>query len=271
MRGMNVGRAIGAMVLVLAIACSGDSTGPAAIGDEDVALAAVGVDPSLTAAPGQASLPGLMLDMHVFFPRFGMPAFGDGRQCTFSEAEDRFVCVPVIRNGLTFTRSFAFYDADGNSQPQRDENTRSMNTQVGVTGTIVLDRGSVEVDRESDLTVSGLGAESTEHTLNGTEQGTTVATRSTDRGTLTVTQESGDTVTNVVVRAPRDRDDWPLSGTVVHSAHSTVQAEGRDKRSYTRRELVTFNGRRLVPLVITRNDESRNCILDLMTRRVRCE
>lgn len=269
MRKSNLGRAVGAMMVVLAAACGGDSAGPTAIGDEDVALSVAGVDPSLAAMPGQASLPGLTLDLHVFFPRIGAAPFADG--CSYSAADSRFLCDPVLRNGLTFTRSFALYDADGNSQQQRDENTRSLNTRVSVTGTIALVNGSVTVDRSSDLTVAGLGESDSEHTLNGTERGTTVATRSTDRGSVTVTEQSGDTVTNVVVRAPRDRDDWPLSGTVVHAARATVAVEGRDPKHFVRREVVTFNGRRIVPITITRNDVTRSCLLDLYARRVRCE
>jgi len=271
MRTSFFGRALGATMLLVAAACSDSSNSPTGIGDEDVALSAIGVDPSLVAMPGQASLPGLTLDMRAFFPRFGSPIFGDLSACAWSPDVERFVCDPVMRNGLTFTRSFALYDADGNSQQQRDENTRSVDRQVGVAGTVTLDRGSVTIDRSSDVTVSGLGRESTEHTLNGAEVGTTVATRTNDQGRLTVTEQSGDTVTNVVVHAPRARDNWPLSGTAVHAAKATVEATGKPTKTYTRREVVTFNGTRLVPVVITRNGLTRECTRDLMTGRVRCE
>ena len=83
--------------------------------------------------------------------------------------------------------------------------------------------------------------------------------------------QSGDTVTNVVVHAPRARDNWPLSGTAVHAAKATVEATGKPTKTYTRREVVTFNGTRLVPVVITRNGLTRECTRDLMTGRVRCE
>lgn len=270
-RASSLGRVAVATILVLAAACSDATKSPTGLDSDDDPLVSMGIDPTATATPGQASLPGLTLDLHAYFPRIGARAFGDEWNCSFSQDVERFVCDPVQRRGLTFTRTYAFYDADGNSQPRHDENTRSMNTQVGVTGTLALDDGSLSVDRASELTVTGLGRESAERTLNGTERETTVATRTRDGGTVTVTEVGGDTVTDVVVRAPRDRDDWPLSGTAVHSAKVTVEATGKEARTFTRRAVVTFNGTRFVPVVITRNDVTRSCIRDLLTHRTRCE
>ena len=73
------------------------------------------MDPSIGTISGQASLPGLTMEPASTYA--GSLASSD--QCTSSADVGRIVCVPVIRNGLTITRSIAFYNAAGQPQPRR--------------------------------------------------------------------------------------------------------------------------------------------------------
>lgn len=253
-------KTLGTLVLLLGItACSTESVAPP-VREEEISA----IDPAVGAAAGQASLPGLVMDFSATTP-------GPAPDCAWDDAARRIVCAPVSRNGLTYSRSFAFYDANGDVQRRRDETTRAMNTQVDVTGTVVHAQGSVTVDRSSSLTVSGLGRASTTHTLNGSETGVMTGTRRTDRGTIASTETFTAETRDVVIPVPRTMGSWPLSGTTVRNATVTVTREGAsESRTFTFSQVVTFNGTSRVPVTLSHNGVTRHCTLDLATRRTDC-
>jgi hypothetical protein len=192
-------------------------------------------------------------------------------RCTYTEAVGRFVCEPWTYNGLTFTRSYAFYDLSGNSQHQRGATTHAMNVKTTVAGTTTRDGATITVDRRSHMTVSGLERSSTTHTTNALEQGTVTAVWSGSRGKVTTAETFQTKTTDVGVSVARDRNRWPLSGTVERSVTVTRSLEGSSEtRSLAVRELVAFNGTNLVPVVITRDGVTKTCTRDLATRRTTC-
>jgi hypothetical protein len=222
------------------------------------------VDPAFGAAPEQASLPGLTMDASA---TFGGAPDARGGACAYAAPAGRFVCEPVVRGGLTVTRSYALYDAAGRPQARRDEATRSVNTEVGVAGTTTTDRGSATVDRASSLTVSGLGRGAATHTLNGHESGKTTGTFTGERGTTTVTETFTASTKDVVVPVPRARDTWPLSGTTTRAFSVVVTGPaGVAMRTSAGSEQVTFTGTSVVNVAITRDGVTRNCTRDLAVR-----
>lgn len=251
--------AVAALLLVGAVACSTEQVTPPAQEAEIVEF-----DPSLGAAAGQASMPGLTMDL-------ASDVAGVTHGCQWDAGAERVVCAPVTRNGLTIRRSFVFYDASGTAQGRRDETTVAMNTRIGVTGTMVTDRGSVTIERGSTLTVSGLGRGSTAHALNGGESGTITGTRHTDRGTVNTTETFNARTEDVVVPVPRSPTAWPLSGTSTRRSTVTAVREGSSEtRTRTFGRQVSFNGTRYVPVTVSHDGTTRQCTLDLATHRTDC-
>ena len=255
---------LGGLALLGVAACTPEAPEPTVAGPAESAASAGAVDPAFGAVPEQASLPGLTMDAPATFS--GAPD-AKGGACVYSAPTGRFVCEPVVRGGLTITRSYAFYDAAGQPQPRRDEATRSANTEVAVKGTLTTDRSSATVDRASSLTVSGLGRGAATHTLNGSEAGKTTGTFTSERGTVTVTETFTATTKDVVVPVPRARDAWPLSGTTTRAfTVTTTRPEGGATRTSTGSEQVTFTGTSVVNVTITRDGVTRSCTRDLAAR-----
>lgn len=251
--------AVAAILLAGAVACSAEQVTPPV---QEVEMAQF--DPTLGATAGQASMPGLTMDLAT-----DVAGVRDG--CQWDAAAERVVCAPVTRNGLTIRRSFVFFDASGNAQGRRTESTVAMNTRIGVSGTIVTERGSVTIDRGSTLTVSGLAPGSTSHTLNGAEAGTITGTRRTDRGTVTTSETFNARTDNVVVPVPRSPTAWPLSGTSTRRSSVTASREGStETRTRTFGHQVTFNGTQFVPVTVSVDGTTRQCTMDLATHRTDC-
>lgn len=255
-------RTVTAIAATLLIgACAHDSLTANMDGD----LATLSLDASASEVPGQASLPGFTMSADPTF----QGTVGPADHCTFVPASGRLECDPVTRGGLTITRSIAFYNAAGSAQQRRDSTTRSANTRVAVAGTTTTAKGTLTVDRASSVTVSGLGERVTTHTLNGSEEGTTSGTVTTDRGAATITESFRATTASVVVPAPFTATSWPTSGTTARVTSQTV-TRGTETRASTLGETVTYNGTSAVPVVITRDGTTRRCTRDLATHRTVC-
>lgn len=257
---------VGAALLLVVAACARDGAVPATSPDDASLLASPAMDPSIGAISGQASLPGLTMEPASTYSG----SIAGSEQCTYSADVGRIVCAPVIRNGLTITRSIAFYNAAGQPQPRRDATTASSNVQVGVKGTTTTDRGTRTVDRSSSLTVSGLGRAATTHTLNGSETGKSTGEFNTKDGSATATETFTSATTNVVVPVPHAPGSWPLSGTTSRTSTLTL-TRGSATRSTTVSEQVTFTGTSVVNVTITRDGVTRTCTRDLATRTGTCK
>lgn len=252
----------GAAVALLASACARDTTPTAAVSD----LSLLAPDPSVGATSGQASLPGFTMSGDLTY----QGSLDASSSCSWSATDGRVECAPVSRNGLTITRSYAFYTVAGTAQPARDSLTRSVNTQVSVKGTTTTPRGAMTVDRSSSVTVSGLARDAATHTLNGTETGTTSGTVTTDQGASATVNEVFSSITaNVVVPKPFSATSWPLSGTTTRSSTLTVTRSGAT-RSSVATEQATYNGTSVIPVVLTRDGKSRTCSRDLAAHTTTC-
>lgn len=229
--------------LILAAACSGDSTAPGSDAiDLDVAVVA-----------GDAAYEDVSM-MRTQLGAFGVPTLGIGRTgewqgCPFDGA--RFTCAPVTRGAFTMTRSYAFLDAGGAAQSAYDAAlTASANFVSGMTGAATRDRWSATVSRQRNMTVTGLAGAETQHTINGT--GTSSETRSQHSGdgaSRSYSMTSTVTYTDVVVPFPRTRGTWPLSGTITRVV--TAVRDGRNgTTTHTRTATVTFDGDATALLVV---------------------
>jgi hypothetical protein len=251
--------------LVLAAGCSRDSTSPTDSAADSALLSDIAVDPTLSAAAGQASLPGLTMEPSTTYSG----SVGATNPCSYTAQLGRVVCTPVVRHGLTITRSIAYNTAAGVAQPKRDADTRFATTWITVKGTITARKGTVAVDRASALTVSGLGRGAVTHTLNGSEGGTSTGTFATEKGTVTSAERFEAATTNVVVPADA-KHAWPLSGTTSRSSTVTISVGGGPIRTHTSSETVTYNGTSVVSVTVVRDGKTSSCTRDLATHKLTC-
>ncbi len=228
--------------LVAAAGCAKDTTAPASAAlAADVALVTTDGDMQTLQIMHDAAIPG------AGFPGLGAPGL------LLSPLGGHGGCGPQHRsgatcsgraNGLDVSRTVTFYDASGAEQAAYDSlTTASIRLQTSVSGTVARGPWSATVDRESDVTVSGLAGQETTATWNGTGTSTITRSRHTDGGAARTYDMTGSTtVADLVAPRPHTSGAWPLSGTITH--HVTVtQTEGPN--AGTTREVdvvVTFDG-----------------------------
>ena len=253
------------LVLGSVIACANDTTAPSS--DEADATAEV-----LVLAEALA-LPGTNADRET-----GSAPTGTARQpCRYNEAEGWWVCPPIPRDGLTFRRSFAYVDGDGNAMRRYDPLlTAAARTQNAVFGTLQRENATIHVRSAGEMTVSGLLGEETTHILDGREAGRRETELVTDQGTASSLVQFANRTIAVVIPVIR-RDErmvpnrrWPLSGEVIRE-HAVTLTRNGETNTERWRETTTFNGTAIVPVEIVSSRGTRSCLRNLDTGMVRCE
>lgn len=247
-----------AAVLLLGLAaCAKDATGPT---QTSATSALQTANAALRAVPLVGAAPPTMMDAGGLMVS---PSGTGVSTCTWDAAAARWTCAPVLMGNLTITRSFAFYDANGVAQEYPDRSTtRSMNSQIDVTGTMALTGGSLTVDRHNNTTIAGLGTAT--FTINGSETGTTRSVHVAQGGTSTFDEAYANTTSDLVVPAPPSRG-YPLSGTQSHVSTVTATYSFMPSQTHTTAVVVTFNGTSTAALSITIDGTTRQCTIDLTT------
>jgi hypothetical protein len=248
-------------------ACADDATAPAPSTE--------GVDATADAlALAEAlGLPGTNADRET-----GSAPTGTSRNpCRYDETNGRWVCPPVIRDGLTFQRSFAYLDGSGNPMRRFDPLlTASANTRNAVFGTIRRDNAAVRIRSAGEMTVGGLLGEETTHILDGREAGRRETQLVSDQGTASSLLEFANQTVAVVVPVVRRTDGvtparrWPLSGQTIRGHAVTVTRNG-ETHTERWRETTTFNGTAIVPVEIVSSRGTRSCSRNLETGALSCQ
>jgi hypothetical protein len=235
---------------------------------------------------GKGGLRGLLMGGGLGPDFIGAIAFGKGKgrgpfgvfnlpdACTFSESTGRVTCPPKERHGLTVSLSFAFKDVNGAAQAKFDTITTDLvNVMTDVGGTKTRDDGSVTstLSHESDRTVTGLALGSTQRTINGTAEAHENTTGVREEIAFTAEREAYDTTTNLVIPIVEGRPTIPSAGTVIRRMRVTIQKEGAEPRTKSRREEITFDGTNVVKVKITQDDVTKNCTITLPEKKVACE
>ena len=260
-------RFAGAGVIALALAaCSGDGTGT----DADLTLEE-STDAAQTVGDAVSEDVGQWFDGEATMGAGGVGpsvmaegALALGDQCPFNASTGRFVCPPVVREGITINRSFALFNAQNQPMQAFDPQlTASANFQWSAQGTVTRDNWTGTVNRQRDMTVTGLAGLETRRTWNGEGSNHIEATFTGSAGTRSYTHDVQTEVDDVVVAVPRALNNpWPLSGTFTADVTSNRPRFGGGTVDFT--AVVTFNGTRFVPLDIG----DRHFCLDLALRRL---
>ena len=256
------------LVMLAAIAaCADDATAPEASADEVDATA------DALALAEALGLPGTNADRET-----GSAPTGTSRQpCRYDASGGRWVCPPVVRDGLTFHRSFAYVDGDGDPMRRFDPLlTAAVNTRNAISGTTQRENATVRIRSAGELTVSGLLGEETTHILDGREVGRREMSLVTDQGSASSVLEFANLTVAVVIPVVRRNADgaaarpWPLSGQTIR-AHALTATRNGETHTERWRETITFNGTAIVLVETVSSRGTRKCLRNLETGAVRCE
>lgn len=253
------------LLLLTAVgACANDATAPS-IDEVDASAEALSLAEGL-------GLPGTNADRETA----SAPTGTVHQPCRYNEAEGRWICPPITRDGLTFQRSFAYIDGNGSPMRRFDPLlTAATNTRNSVFGTLHRDNASIRIRSAGEMTVSGLIGEETTYILDGREIGRREAEVATDQGEgSSLVEFSNRTVAVVIPRVRREEGvvstrPWPLSGQTIRAHAVTVTRNGQTNTERWR-ETTTFNGSAIVSVVIESSRGTRSCFRNLETGVLRC-
>jgi hypothetical protein len=150
------------------------------------------------------------------------------------------------------------------------QQTASATIGTTVTGDVTRDTWSASVDRQRNLTVTGLQGDEQKRTWHG--NGTFTVSRSVHRdggadrtyditGTLTVT--------DVVVPHSNNtgKDPWPLSGSVTREMTVNTTNKNGEAVTFTRSITITFNGTQLADATVVGPKGTQTFTIDLSLRK----
>jgi hypothetical protein len=174
--------------------------------------------------------------------------------CPYDQSAGRHVCSVISASGLTMNRDYAFFDGGGAPTPAFNNlTTASVNFHVALSGVHLADAGADSVDRDRNVTVSGLTGEETSRTWNGTGTRDDGGYRMDGDVKRSYHVQDNVTFSNIVVSLPRSEHQWPMSGTITRQLNgSGAVKRGDAERSFSisRTATITFNGTQFVPLTV---------------------
>lgn len=222
----------------------------------------------LASLANSADLVGGSFSIQAGIPRNGSFDLRSSSAANCAYAGGRWTCAPVMENGLTIVRSYAFFDNAGHPQQMRDDlTTASVNFHLSMNGNVSRDATfSGVVHRTRDITVSGLLGKETASRWDGFGASADTATHRSALTTRTYSGKSIDSLKAVVFAQPRIAPSYPLSGMMVRSVAYLVTSTGRgtERRSVNRRVVITYNGTANVPV----QSGTMTCTLHLDTHKV---
>lgn len=231
----------------------GGPTGDDAVNFDAAVVAADGALEDLQMMHG----PGLGLRGGVF------PGLVGGRpDCP--KSQDVFLCDPIEREGITYTRSITYKDESGAAQDAFDESTtESIDYVISVEGERSRTNWTAAISRDRVLNVSGLQTGGGQVTWNGSGNGSTQRSRHIEGGEeRSYDMEGTSEIVDVVVPYPQAEDGWPISGVITRHMTVTKTVGSDDPETITRTVSIEFNGTNVVPVTV--GDETFT--LDLTAR-----
>jgi len=170
---------------------------------------------------------------------------GISPSCTY--ASGRYSCSATTEQGLSVTRSFAFYDSHGATVQTWDPTVvESVNFQAAVDGHFSRDVvWNAGVHRTANVTVSGLISNQPQRTWNGNGTAADTISHVGLDGIRSLAGTGTSTVTNVVMPGKDAASQIPLSGSIALDVQYTASLQGATgsvSKDVTRHVVVTFNG-----------------------------
>jgi hypothetical protein len=179
-------------------------------------------------------------------PATGQASNHSAPVCTLDPATTRWNCAPFVNaNGLTVTRSFAYFDARGAAMAHYDATTTARIDYRTEAHGPVGDGAKVYgiTHRTSAQTASGLLGAETTRVWDGVGVSADTVTYRDSTGSRHYAGVRVDTLRALTWPQPRQRGAFPLSGQTIQVANFTVTSQpSNETRSVTRRVVTTYNG-----------------------------
>jgi hypothetical protein len=229
-----------ALLVALTAACSDSPTIPggtpsAALNADVATIAAAGFAEDVDAMAGLNGLPRAQLAGLVLPPTDP----GNVAGCTYGG--ESWTCPNTRVNGLDVVRVITFRDASGAAQQLYNaETTASIEVAASIEGDVAGQTWSGSIDRERQLTWTGLEGTETQRTVNGQGSETVSRSRFTEGGETRGYDLVGSfSIVNVVMPVRGEGiDPWPLSGTITRT-YTVTRSTGE---TVTRTVVITFDG-----------------------------
>ncbi len=231
---------------LLTLAACSDS--PTSTQDTGLLAARISGDVATIAADATAEDVDVMAGMNGLPNNFtvhlvdGMaPPMGPGNVGGCGFGGGRFTCPANRANGLTTTRTVAFFDAGGAVQQEYDALlTARIEIEADIAGDVTRGPWTATISRDRDFVFTGLAGTETSRTVNGTSSSSAARSRVVEGGDAR-SYEMTATGTHVNVVVPVRAEGvapWPLSGTVTRVFTATPDGG----TPVTRTVIITFNG-----------------------------
>jgi hypothetical protein len=264
------------LLAVGAVACSADVVAPPALDDAqiDADIAATSGDAVASQITSFGDNVAAAGSFSIAAPGYSLTAGGAGAAlagipptCTY--ASGRYSCAATTEQGLSVSRSFAFYNAQGQTVQNWDAAVvESVNFQAQVDGhfseQLVWTAG---VHRAGNVTVSGLISQTPQRLWNGTGMGDDTLSHVGLDGIRSLAGHSSVTVANVLMPAKNAASQTPISGSIAIDVEYTASLQGLTgsvSKDVSRHVVVTFNGTNAPTLQVG----LLHCVLHLDTRSV---
>jgi len=164
------------------------------------------------------------------------------------KTQDIFLCDPIERDGISYTRTVAYRNANGELQDGYDEaTTASIEYEIAISGDKERTGWSASMIRNLNLVVTGLLAGTGEVEWDGSGSSEMKRSRHFEDGTeRSYAMTSTSQLVDVVMPYPREEDSWPLSGSVTRSMSMTRGSGETLQKEVT----VEFDGTSVVTVTV---------------------
>src|SRR4051794_20426894 len=276
---MKFGKSMLAAALIVAsgaVGCSADLVGPPTLDDAQINadIAATSGDAIASQIAGFNDNVAAAGSFSMVAPSYNVSVGGRGASLngispTCSYASGRYTCAATTEQGVSVSRSFAFYNAQGQTVQNWDPTVvESVNFQAQVDGDFSKDFvWNLSIHRTANLTVSGLISHAPQRTWNGTGTGNDAISHVGLDGVRSLSGTSSVAVANVVMPAKDAVSQIPLSGSIAIDVDYTAAMQGATgsvSKEVTRHVAVTFDGTNAPALQIG----ALHCVLHLDTHSV---
>ena len=243
-----------AFILAAAVACGGDSTGPTSSSS-----------PTLDQALAELSIPALAVGGLSLAGIDGPAPSLNPSNCSYSAAEQGFVCAPISSGGITIGQSFTLYGASGLQSSFDPASTSSIHTSTLINGNSVGNGTALTVSGRQETTLAGLI--SGRHLLNGWSAirigGTITDETSTYEVDVTVNTSFIDLV---LPTSANGAVVWPSSGSMTGEISGTIGPVYLSQRTE-----ITFTGTSSAYVGVTgAGGGTKSCKVDLAVAQAVC-
>lgn len=245
---------VSAAAVAAVVACGGDSTGPTSSSP-----------PTLNQALAELSIPALAVGGLALAGIDGPAPSLNPSACTYSAAEQGFVCAPISRGGITITQSFTLYGAAGLQSSFDPASTSSIHTSALVSGSSVGQGTSLTVSGRQETTLAGLV--SGRHLLNGWSAIRIGGTVSDETSTYDVNVTVNTSMIDLLL--PTDADGaavWPKSGTITGDITGSIGPAYLNQHT----EITFMIGSTALVSVTGTGGGAKACKVDLAVARATC-